>query len=410
MCTKLEKTVHIIWILHIIFAKINPVVIILKSEAKLTFFEASSIIVGHGVGAGILAVPYLASRNSIREVIFILLFCFAYNILLHLLIAELSLNNDGAQFVSCFDRELFSGKIKKILTWMAFGLLGLSVLVNVSAFLTGAAAVFRTWFGWPDWVGMLVFYIVGAGVVFVGMKLVGFCEKIAVGTMVVVVLILFITSLRGTVNPLPTGFRGFNNALALFGMISFSLSAVMSTPQVVKGLDGNPKRIKAAIITGLAVNAGLIFFITITTLIGAGKNITEDGALVDLAVALGGWVSKVGYLFTLLALATSFWANTLNLRDIVNEQTKWGLKPSWLAASLPPLALAALGLASFVGFTRFASVIQVVTGLGIIVAYNLSRKRVGQSRLLGKFGTLPFQILIAICSLLSTVGAVLPVK
>ena len=28
---------------------------------------------------------------------------------------------------------------------------------------------------------------------------------------------------------------GLNNALALFGMISFSLSAVMSTPQVVKG-------------------------------------------------------------------------------------------------------------------------------------------------------------------------------
>lgn len=380
-----------------------------KSEASLSFLEAVGIIVGHGVGAGILSVPYLASKNSIREVIIILALCFAFNILLHLLIAELSLNNEGAQFITCFDRELFTGKIKKILTWLAFGLIGLSVLVNVTAFLTGAAAVFRAWFGLPDWAGILLFYVLGAGVVFAGMKLVGICEKYAVGSMVVVVIILFIASVTGKTNALPTEFRGINNALALFGMISFSLSAVMSTPQVVKGLNGEPAKIRGAIITGLAVNAGLILFITITTLIGVGTAITEDGALVDLSKALGGWVSIIGFLFTLLALATSFWANTLNLRDIIHEQTKWGLKLSWLAASVPCLALAFFGLSSFVGFSRVASIIQVVTGLGIIVAYNLSRKRVGQSLLLGKFGALPFQILVALCSILATVGAVLPV-
>ena len=77
-------------------------------------------------------------------------------------------------------------------------------------------------------------------------------------------------------------------------------------------------------------------------------------------------MSVVGYVFTLLALATSFWANTLNLRDIVGEQTGWSRHISWLAASLPCLLLAFFGLSSFVGFTRFASVIQVVTGLGIL--------------------------------------------
>ena len=381
-----------------------------KSEASLSFLEATGIIVGHGVGAGILAVPYLASHNSIREIILILSFCFLFNIVLHLLIAELSLNNDGAQFISCFERELFAGKLKKILTWIAFGLLGASVLMNVTAFLTGAAAVFRSWFGFPDWLGILIFYVIGAGVVFVGMKLVGICEKYAVASMVVVVLILFVAAVSGDPKGLPTGWKGINNALALFGSISFSLSAVMSTPQVVKGLDGNPKRIRGAIILGLAVNAFLIFFVTITTLIGCGSSVTEDGALVDLANSLGGWVSKIGYIFTLLALATSFWANTLNLRDIVNEQTKWGLRISWLAASLPCLILAFFSLFGFVTLTRFAGIIQVVTGLGIIVAYALSRKRVGKSEILGKFGSLPFQILVALCTLLATVGSMVHVS
>lgn len=382
----------------------------MKSESKLTLFEASSIIVGHGVGAGILSVPYLAAHNSIREVILILILCFLFNIVLHLLIAELSYNNEGAQFVTCFDRELFSGKIKKVLTWLAFCLLGLSVLVNVTAFLTGAAAVFYNWLLLPEWLGMLLFYVLGAGVVFVGMKLVGFCEKIAVGSMIIVVAILFSASLMGPRHSFTVSFKGINNALALFGMISFSLSAVMSTPQVVKGLDGNKRKIKLAIILGLAINALLIFFITITTIIGAGTEMTEDGALVDLANVLGGWVSIIGYLFTLLALATSFWANTLNLRDIVHEQTHLGLHTSWLIASLPCLILAFFGLNSFVGFTRFASIIQVVTGLGIIFAYNRSRKRVNQSALLGRFGSLPFQILVAVCTLLATVGAVLPIN
>ena len=377
----------------------------IKGESRLTFWEATSIIIGHGVGSGILSVPFLAAHNSIREVILILLFCYLFNLVLHLIIAELSYNNGGAQFISCFDAELFSGRLKKVFTWAAFVLLGVSVVFNVSAFLTGAAAVFRAWFGLPDLVGILIFYVIGAGVVFVGMKLVGICEKIAVTSMVAVVGILFAATLLRDTFSLQTGFQGVKNALALFSMISFSLSAVMSTPQVVKGLEGDVKRIRGAIASGLAINAGLIFLITIMTLLGAGTDITGDGALVDLARHLGGWVGVVGYVFTLLALATSFWANTLNLRDIVHEQTKWGLRVSWLAASAPCLVIALLGLASFVGFTRFASAIQVVTGVGIIWAYHLSRKRTGASPLVGKFGTLPFQLIVICITLLATVGS-----
>ena len=382
----------------------------ITGESKLTFFEATSIIVGHGVGSGILSVPFLAAHNSMREILLIVLFCYLFNVVLHLIIAELSYNNDGAQFITCLDRELFSGKIKKVLTWVAFITLGLSVVFNVSAFLAGAAAVFRSWFGLPDALGMLLFYVIGAGVVFIGMKLVGICEKIAVGSMIGVVGILAIATLLSDMSALPSGWHGFNNALALFSMVSFSLSAVMSTPQVVKGLEGDVKRIRAAIASGLAINVGLILIITIITLLGAGKNISEDGALVDLAAHLGGWVSILGYIFTLLALATSFWANTLNLRDIVHEQTGWGIRMSWLAASLPCLAIAFFGTATFVGFTRFASLIQVVTGVGIIIAYNLSRRRAQSCELTGKFGTTPFQILVVCCTLLASVGAMLPVK
>lgn len=382
----------------------------IRGEAELTFWEATSIIVGHGVGSGILSVPFLASRNTWWDILWIVALAYCINLIMHYMIAELSYNNNGAQFIKCFENELFTGKFKKVATWIAFGLLGLSVLVNVAGFIAGASAVLRSWFGIPDWAGMLIYYVFAALVVFYGMKLVGICEKISVFAMVAVIGILFAATLFSDTSALPSTFVAGTNLLALFSMVSFSLSAVMSVPQVVKGLQGNTLRIRASIATGMGINVGLILIVTFMTLLGAGAKITEDGALVDLANHLGGWVAIVGYIFSLLALSTSFWANTLNLRDIVHEQTKWSIRLSYVVATVPCLVLALIGLQSFVGFTRLASVIQVLTGIGIIISYNRSRKREKASPICGVFGILIFQILVVLSSLLATVGAVLPVK
>lgn len=279
------------------------------------------------------------------------------------------------------------------------------MILNVSGFIAGGAAVFHAWFSIPTWAGMIIYYVLSASVIYFGMKLVGICEKISVFAMVAVIGILFVATLLSEISPLPTDFIATSNLIALYSMISFSLSAVMSVPQVVKGLQGDVKRIRGAIAMGTGVNTALILLITFMTLLGAGTAISEDGALVDLSAHLGGWVSIVGYVFSLLALCTSFWANTLNLRDIVHEQTKWGVRISWLVSSIPCLLIALIGVSSFVGFTRLASVVQVLTGVGIIISYNRSRRREGSAPICGVWGTLPFQIIVVLSTLFATVGA-----
>lgn len=383
---------------------------VIESESRLTFFEATSIIVGHGVGSGILAVPYIASRTSWADIILIVAVAYFINLLMHLMIAELSLNNGGKQFIKCFETELFKGKLKKFFTAFAFAMLGLSVLLNVSGFIAGSAAVFNTWFGLNTRVSMLIYYVIAASVVFIGMKAVGICEKVAVSAMSVVIFVLFVATLRSPLSSLPSTLVASQNLLALYGAVSFSLSAVMSVPQAVKGLNGDVRKIRMSIIAGTGVNVFLLLLVTFMTLVGAGSAITQNGALVDLSAHLGGWVSVVGYLFTLLALSTSLWANTLNLRDIVHEQTKIGLRSSWIIASVPSLALALLGIQSFVGFTRLAGIIQVLTGVGIIMAYNRSRKEKNlDSPVCGFFGKVPFQILVVAGSLLATAGSIIKV-
>ena len=380
------------------------------SESRLTFWEAAGILVGHGVGSGILSVPYLASRNSWYDILWILALVYGINLALHLMIAELSYHNGGAQFIKCFETELFTGRLKKIATWAAFAFLGFSVLVNVSGFIAGAAAVFASWFGIPTAAGMILFYLLAASVVYMGMKLVGICEKYSVFLMIGVMGILLAAVAGAEKAPLLVQETNLSNVLALYGMVSFSMSAVMSIPQVVKGLNGDRKQIRRAIAAGTGINGGLVLLITFLTLLGSGGVVTENGALVDLAANLGGWVSIVGYLFSLLALATSFWANTLNLRDIVREQTGWNVRLCWFLASFPCLVLALFGVESFVGFTRLAGVIQVLTGVGIILAYHQARKRAGTSPICGRIGVLPFQILVVAGSLLATIGSLLTVS
>ena len=150
--------------------------------------------------------------------------------------------------------------------------------------------------------------------------------------------------------------------------------------------------------------------------------ITKNGALVDLSASLGGWVSIVGYIFSLLALSTSFWANTLNLRNIISETTGLDKKLCWLIASLPGLILALIFSAvSFTSFGMIAGGIQVITGIAIILAYHFSRKKAYEDYvkadvnikqelnpypIIGKFGAEGFQYIVILSSLLASVGTI----
>ena len=58
----------------------------IKTEAKFTTFEAISMIVGNSIGTGIIAVPYLATKNSLFDVVWMVVLAYIMNVILHLII------------------------------------------------------------------------------------------------------------------------------------------------------------------------------------------------------------------------------------------------------------------------------------------------------------------------------------
>ena len=78
------------------------------NKKQLTTWEASCIITGYGIGAGVLSMPYMAARNGIILSTLILILALLASYVLHLMIAEIAFKEgNGGQIISCLNRFLF---------------------------------------------------------------------------------------------------------------------------------------------------------------------------------------------------------------------------------------------------------------------------------------------------------------
>lgn len=382
----------------------------MNSEAQLTTFEAISMIVGNSIGTGIIAVPYLAVRNSMWDVVWMVAFAYIVNVILHLIIAELSYNNGGVQLVKSFEGELFHGKMKKIFSWIMFVVYGLAIMVGVSGNINGGAQIFVNWFGLPLWAAQLIYYLIAGSVVFMGMKAVGIAQKYSVALLLVIVAVMTAGTFLHPRNTLYTAPFHINNLLALYSMVVFATSANQAVIQVVKGLNGDSKRIRKTIFTGFGLSSLFVLVVTLTVLLGTKGAVDKELAYMQLGESIGGWALILAGIFSLFALLTTFWSNTLALRDVVHEQVGTGNRVSWLIATVPCILFAIFGVSSFIVLTRIMSGVVVLVSIMLVLTYGRSRKKVGSSPICGIFGTVPFQVLMMVSTIVSAVGAMLPLK
>jgi hypothetical protein len=382
----------------------------IQSEANFTLFEAISMIVGNSIGTGIIAVPYLATRNSLKDVVWMVMLGYFINVVLHLIIAELSYNNGGAQLVKSFEGELFKGKAKKIFSWSMFVVYGLAIVVGVSGNINGGAQIIVNWLHVPFYVAQIIYYFLAGIVVFMGMKAVGVAQKYAVIILMVSVVAMTVGTLMNPLNQLQASKIHINNLLALYSMIVFATSANQAVIQSVKGLNGDVKKIRTSIFLGFAISSIFVLIVTTTVLLGAKGTLDKELAYLQLGDSIGRWAAIVAGLFSLFALLTTFWSNTLSLRDVVHEQIGINNKACWLLATIPSLLFAIFGVNSFIILTRIMSGVVVLVAIMLIFTYNKSRKKAGTSPICGRIGTLPFQIFMVISTIICAVGAMIPLR
>ena len=211
-------------------------------------------------------------------------------------------------------------------------------------------------------------------------------------------------------NTLYTAPFHWNNLLALYSMVVFATSANQAVIQVVKGLDGNPGKIRSCIFIGFGLSSIFVLIVTMTVLLGTKGEITKELAYMQLGESIGSWAVVLAGILSLFALLTTFWSNTLALRDVVHEQIGTGNRISWLIATIPCILFAVFGVNSFIILTRIMSGVVVLVSVMLVLTYGKSRRKAGASPICGVIGTVPFQVLMVISTIISAVGSLIPLS
>ena len=164
-------------------------------EQPLTSWEATSLMVGAGVGAGIMAVPFLAERVGLVGLAIILPVAWAASALIHLMLAEVLFRTGrDLQIVELMRLYVLRGRIGQWVLWTVFALLSVAFLANLAAYVSGAGEIVAGLAGIDRRVAELLVYVVSAGVVFFGLRAVGLAERF--GALVLVGLVAAIGGRR----------------------------------------------------------------------------------------------------------------------------------------------------------------------------------------------------------------------
>ena len=359
---------------------------------RLTTLEATCLVTGAGIGGGVMAVPYLAQRVGLVSTIIIAVIAYAVTLILHIMVAELSIRtNYSSELLTIFSKHLFRGK--KPLQIGFYVLMAITLVCNLAAYITGSGEILSQLISIPLIAGKTVFFILAASVVFFGLKKIAVNEVIA---LFVMLLFLLIMAALSFIKPglIPFAESGLVSALAVYGMVMFSLSSLFAVPQAASGLAHSRKKLIQAVVFGLLINLAVIIIITVCVLYSS-ETITEV-AIVGWAKALGSIVNALGSLFIFLAMLGTFWSISLQLCDMTGAffkmghrlSSETGHRLSWLMGTLPCFIVAVLPMASFLDLMQIAGgATAIIVALMVVPAYNNSIRTTSHGDiLLGKIG------------------------
>ena len=378
----------------------------MPAGTQLRLGEATCLVAGAGIGGGVMAVPYLAAQVGTLPSLGIMAVAYAVTVVLHIMMAELSIRSDHAsELLTIFSRHLFGRH-----SWLRpvfYGLMAITLVTNLAAYITGAGDILSDLLGLRGLLAKTLFVVVAALVVFLGLKRIAINEVAGVIVMVALLAPLIVRTIQLPVHqPLVQAHGTVPQLLAVYGMVMFALSSLFAVPQAASGLRSNRRHIVLAVAFGLLINLVVTAVIMLCTL-ACSSPVTEV-AIVGWAAALGGATRVFGSLFIVFAIITTFWSVSLQLADLTRELFRAGRIVGWLIATLPSFMLALLPVAGFITLMQIAGgATALIIAVMAVPAY-ANAVRGHQNLLLGRSGRNPgLFVIVIVMYLLMAVGSMM---
>ena len=282
---------------------------------------AISTIVGMCIGAGILGVPYVISKSGFIIGAVHIIVLGSIMIFINLLLGEVSLRTKGChQLIGYAERYLRKpGKILMLFAAL-FGFYGAMV-----AYTTKSGDFISQLFPFlTPIMGSLVFFIIFGIFILSGLKIIEKSELSIIILLLVTLAVILISALpHMTLDNL--AFISAPDGFLPYGVVMFAFLAFGAIPELREELQRKPEKMKKAIIIGGLIPMAVYLIFTAIVVGSCGLQTTE-GAIIGLSMKIGPVMALLGYVFGLLAMASSFIAVGLALKELYRYD--FGLKPS----------------------------------------------------------------------------------
>lgn len=322
----------------------------------MVFLKALAVFLGTIIGVGIFGLPFVSSKAGFFVVLAYFLIMGAVAALMNLIYSEVIVGTKKTYRLSGYVEEYLGGRWKKFAFFVViFSLIGalLAYLIIGGQFLYFCLSPF---IGGGVILYTVLFFILGAFLVFKDIKAVAGIELILF-CVLVVILALFLTKAFPVIEA--NNFKAINLGYIFlpYGVVLFSLGAGSIIPEIKEMLHAENKKpeklkrsLKKVIIWGIAITI-IIYILFIYVVQGASSFVAED-AISGLEKALGPQIIKFGFLFGVITCFTSFLTLALTVKKSLWYDFGLNRNLSWLLTCFIPLGL------FFLGFRRFINVIN----------------------------------------------------
>lgn len=316
----------------------------------ITFWQGVAIIFGANIGAGILSLPYGARNGGFLGLSIALLIAGFLTTASMLYVAEVALRTTKPLQLAGL-AEKYLGNVG---SWLVFAGVFVNGFGAIIAYAAGSGSILAE-LGIPAWLGSILFYIPGAGVIWLGLKATGRSEHVITIAMLALILGLCFWTIVGPGISLDNVLQLHPYFIVpMMNLAVFAFIAQYTVPELARGLaEHNPQALPKAIIAGMCATGFILALVPFAAL-----GLMDSDAITEVVTI--GWGRELGDIayiganvFALLAMMTSLWAIGLTL--MTNIFDRFRLDESSTVARLSALAVAtalpfAVGIIGWAGF------------------------------------------------------------
>lgn len=350
----------------------------------MIFLKALAVFFGTVIGVGIFGLPFVAFKAGFFVVVLYFIIMTLVVILVNFLYAKVVLGTEKICRLPGYVGEYLGERWKKFsFLVIAIGLMGadLAYLIIGGQFLS---FFLGPYFGGGATLYTLLFFALGAYLIFRDIKTVSGTELFLSIILLVILIIIFIEAVPA-VNL--SYFKEINLKFLTFpyGVILFSLwgSAVIPEIKEILIFGGGKKYnetkaradLKKVILWGVILTA-IIYLSFIFIVFGASGPYTSKEAISGLERVVGNRIVKLGFIFGVITCFTSFLTLALTLKKTLWYDFGLSKNLAWFLTCSLPLVLFLLGLRQFIEVIGFTGAIALgLEGIIIVFLYRAFLKK-----------------------------------